>query len=531
MGISRGTVLAGRFRVVDSPLGSGESGVVVPAVDLKTGRDVAVKLLHPHLVGDSDALGQLQREASTMGRLRHPHVVEVVGLWANGPGEWVLVTERVQGVSLDQSQDLAGPQAALRWGLQLAAALREAHRLGIVHGDLRPGNVLVGLDGAKLFDFGVHRLDAPVHPGQTAPEVLAGGPPGVPSDLYGLGLVLHMALHGRMPWSIETGSGDAPWALVRQQQQIPEVQGPRGLASLIRALLDPDPTARPANASVVLSALERLQGDPDRKMGFRRWRPSPWRPGRAWIVHGTDPGTGGPAVIRHSLSASAARRLAERLRSEGWMVQAEREALSASDGLWFALAAVVGAWLVPLLGAVPAVAMAVVWRSRFTRPQIRKALPAVSVHLPEEPAPPGQRQALAASALLLLAAGLVWFAPALALVPAVLLVGLAALGHQTANEAPADAARRAHIQAAFAEVRGLIEDRESDEVLGIAGAVDALEGAWQLGDLDGDSVLVRIDRLHKEAARATLAVGDSGQAPAKATPVQVVPPRSLSTPS
>src|SRR5690349_12922523 len=101
-----GTLLAGRFEIDGPPLGSGASGVVYPAVDRATGRQVAAKVLHAPHAGDARALERLQDEAAIAGRLKHPHVVEVLGLWSDrlddGSSRWVLVSERLAAVALDQ---------------------------------------------------------------------------------------------------------------------------------------------------------------------------------------------------------------------------------------------------------------------------------------------------------------------------------------------------------------------------------------------------------------------------------------------
>src|SRR5690606_31121364 len=183
-------------------------------------------------------------------------------------------------------------------------------------------------------DFGTG-LDAapPVRPGQTAPEVQAGAPPGRPADLYGLGVVLYRALTGELPFRADT-----PFAAsAAQERGSATPEGPAGVAQLVGELLHPDPLRRPSDAAAVLGALRALRRDPARRARpARRWV-APIRPSRAWVVHGVDPSTGGRAFVRGQLGHGQARRLVDRLRDEGWEVRAAREALGWRDLAWVAL--------------------------------------------------------------------------------------------------------------------------------------------------------------------------------------------------
>ncbi|MEQ1505264.1 MAG: serine/threonine-protein kinase, partial [Myxococcota bacterium] len=332
-----GTVLAGRFEVDGPPLGSGASGVVYPAIDRATGRKVAAKLLHAAVADDRAALGRLQDEAAIAGRLRHPNVVEVLGLWSDG-GRWVLVSDRVDGVALGGIGPLA-PAAVAALGLELVAGLDAAAHAGLVHGDVRPGNVLVGATGgARLFDFGVSRVtaEAAVRPGETAPERIDGGPPSPAGDVYGLGVVLYHALHGRLPFA-----GDTPWAMIgAQRAPVSAVPGPPGLAGLIRWMLNPNPIERP-DLATVRRALGKLRARPERRIGLR-WPLPPVRVRSEWSVWGTYPATQAPAVVATGMSRRAAHRLATRLRAEGWQVRGVRTTFGWRDLGWIAAGAVVG---------------------------------------------------------------------------------------------------------------------------------------------------------------------------------------------
>ena len=288
-----GEVIAHRFRVTGGAIGRGASGVVWPAVEIETERCVALKQLHSHLVSQPLAMARLRVEASTAGQVQHPHVLSVLGLWHHR-GHDLLVSEYCDGPALEtlpaHAQDVA-----LAFAYQVATALEVAHLTGRVHGDVRPGNVLIGPDGAMLFDFGIATLlqkfdviKDQFRPGQTAPEVQQGAPRSVRSDLYGVGVVLFFALDGHMPFD-----GPTPFAIVgRQRQGVPDVsRQANGVAALLRDLLQPNPVQRPRSVTAVIKALERLRRSPNRVISLGKNWLAPTRFRRSWIVHGIDPQT------------------------------------------------------------------------------------------------------------------------------------------------------------------------------------------------------------------------------------------------
>jgi len=502
--LPEGTILAGRFRIVGPPLGSGETGVVLPARDELGQRDVALKLLHPHLSDDPGALEILRAEAGAAGRLKHKNIVEVLGLWSD-EGRWFLVSERVDGCSVSQVGAPMAPEAVIALGQQIVQALAASHGTGLIHGDVRPGNVLVGTSGARLFDFGIaswlsQNGEATVRPGETAPEVHAGGPPGVHADLYGLGIVLYRALTGRLPWD-----GPTPWAVIGAQSDAPRPpDGPRGLAVLIAELLHPDPSRRPADAASVGLALRKLRRNPRRVVRTPgRWL-APIRPLSAWIVHGTDPGTGGPAVVRAGLNQSRAAGLRRRLAGEGWKVKVAKEALDWVDLLWVAALACVFGIAIPAVGAVLGAALALRWRSASTRPEIRAALPALSVQLPARKVAAGSEYAVTAGLLMLAAGFFLWWWPVLALAPTALLALLAWI---SIADRATDIGRRAEhgrIATVFAEIAATIEGHahDLDGALALQGELLELESDWVSADIQADEILVRARSLHERASAA-----------------------------
>ncbi|AZQ40483.1 serine/threonine protein kinase [Streptomyces cyaneochromogenes] len=210
-------LIAGRYRLGES-IGRGGMGEVWRAYDETLARQVAVKLLLPQ---DSDptAAPRFRLEAQTAARIDHPNVVGVRD-FGEHDNQLYLVMELVEGDSLARTLARSGALPAervARIAAQAAAGLAAAHRQGIVHRDIKPGNLLLDSDGTlKIGDFGIARfLDDPgaalTATGQIvgtslylAPERALGKPAGPPSDVYALGCVLYQLLTGRPPFHADT---------------------------------------------------------------------------------------------------------------------------------------------------------------------------------------------------------------------------------------------------------------------------------------------------------------------------------------
>lgn len=254
-------LVAGRYRVED-PLGRGGMGEVWRATDELLGRQVAVKLLRAG-ADDADAVERFHHEARTAARLNHPHVVAVYDFGSHGDQRY-LVMEYVPGRSLLRELALCGalePERAARIGAQVARGLAAAHGQGIVHRDVKPGNLLLGEDGTvKIADFGIARFladssSALTTTGQVlgtsaylAPERGLGRPAGPPSDVYALGCVVYELLTGRPPFC-----ADHPAAVVFQHvDATPEPPSrirpglPDALSEGVLRLLAKDPGERPS---------------------------------------------------------------------------------------------------------------------------------------------------------------------------------------------------------------------------------------------------------------------------------------------
>ncbi|WP_100449054.1 protein kinase domain-containing protein [Glycomyces xiaoerkulensis] len=197
--------LADRF-VLESEIARGAVGVVWRGTDRVTGRSVAVKFLREELRGDPAVVESFFAEAEVLGAIDHPGVVEVRD-FVHTDSVLAVVLELIDGLDLREHLRIHGPLPAAEAAARCASAaetLAAVHRAGFLHGDVKPGNLMLdGDDGAKFIDFGIARAaestSLPSHgtPEYTAPEVASGASacPGI--DNYALGLVLYEALTGR----------------------------------------------------------------------------------------------------------------------------------------------------------------------------------------------------------------------------------------------------------------------------------------------------------------------------------------------
>ena len=209
-----GLLLAGRYHL-RRVLGRGGAGTVWSADDDLLDRPVAVKLLHSELERDASAVARFRREATAAAALTHPNAVIVYDI-GEDEGREFLVMEYVDGITLSEllADGQLAPHDVATIGVSVARALGAAHRRGLVHRDVKPGNVLINREGvAKVVDFGIATAlgDAQARltvPGMVvgtsaylAPEQLAGEVVDARADVYALGLVLHECLTGKPVFS------------------------------------------------------------------------------------------------------------------------------------------------------------------------------------------------------------------------------------------------------------------------------------------------------------------------------------------
>ncbi|QQM46101.1 serine/threonine protein kinase [Streptomyces liliifuscus] len=252
----QGRLIAGRYRILDR-IGRGGMATVWRAHDELLGRQVAVKKLHPQPHLDDDELATLferaRREAHSAARISHPNVVVVHDV-VDDEGLPTIVMEYVPSSTLAElaARGPIPPEEVARIGRGLIAALRAAHRAGVLHRDVKPANVLLSEDGrVVLTDFGIaHASETSnlTRSGQLvgsvdfmAPERLVGAKPGPEADLWALGATLFQAVEGRSPFLRDTVA-QTMYAIA--MEPAPEVRGAGPLTPVIQGLLVANPAER-----------------------------------------------------------------------------------------------------------------------------------------------------------------------------------------------------------------------------------------------------------------------------------------------
>jgi eukaryotic-like serine/threonine-protein kinase len=266
---SPGLRLAERY-VLETPIGSGGMSTVWRALDEVLGRQVAVKTLDGPLAADAELREAIRREARAAARITHPHVAQVYD-FREAPqrgGTPYLVMELLHGQNL-ADRLRTGPvpwSEAVRVCASVAEALAAAHRLDVVHRDIKPDNVMLTPTGAKVVDFGIAAVAAGPStdggsprggtPAYVAPEILTGAAGTPESDVYSLGAVLYEALTGSPPVEARTL---VEAAAVHERGEPPEPISVPSLPAEVRDLcircLSPSPASRPTSdeAAEVLS--------------------------------------------------------------------------------------------------------------------------------------------------------------------------------------------------------------------------------------------------------------------------------------
>jgi eukaryotic-like serine/threonine-protein kinase len=269
----QGLLLAGRYRLADS-IGSGGMGRVWRAHDELLHRAVAIKELTAALyVSESDQavlLARTRAEARAAARINHSAVVTVHDVLEHDGRPWI-VMELVEGRSLADAVKEDGrvePAEAARIGLWVLRALHAAHSAGVLHRDVKPGNVLLSHDGRVLLtDFGIAQIDGDTTITRTgevvgsvdylAPERVRGHDPGPSSDLWALGATLYTAVEGRSPFR-RTSPLTTLQAVVEEEAAEPRYAG--ALGPVITALLRKDPATRPSTAEAEHLLAEVAEG-------------------------------------------------------------------------------------------------------------------------------------------------------------------------------------------------------------------------------------------------------------------------------
>ena len=272
----RGTIFAGRYRL-ERKLGSGGMADVWLAEDQELGRKVAIKMLHERYANDTQFVERFRREATHAAGLSHPNVVSIFDR-GETDGSYYIVMEYVEGRTLKELLVTRGPcpvPVAISYVRQVLAALRYAHRNGIVHRDIKPHNVLVDHEGrVKVADFGIARAGSSqmTEAGSIigtaqylSPEQARGAPVDESSDLYSTGIVLYELLTGDLPFNGETPVEIA----MKHLSQVPSAPSsirpeiPRDLDLVVLRALAKEPAERYRSAKEMDRDLELVgRGEP-----------------------------------------------------------------------------------------------------------------------------------------------------------------------------------------------------------------------------------------------------------------------------
>ncbi|GAA4418171.1 hypothetical protein GCM10023187_51330 [Nibrella viscosa] len=265
-------IIHDHYKLIDK-IGEGGMGVVYRATDLSLDREVAVKMIHPHLLNDPVTLERFRREAKALGRLNHPNIATLHSFLQDGNGHY-MVMEFVDGQSLDKLLLQNGPvpvPVAVQIILQALDGLAHAHQRHVLHRDLKPANLMLTKDGSvKVMDFGIARLtDATTQKisltanfmgtwQYAAPELLGNGSASTASDLYALSLVLYELLTGRSPFNATTVT-----TLINQilhQSPAPlhtyRTDVPKALEAILRKMLAKNPAKRIPDARQLSEQLQ-----------------------------------------------------------------------------------------------------------------------------------------------------------------------------------------------------------------------------------------------------------------------------------
>ncbi len=267
----------GRYRILEQ-LGQGGMSVVYKGLDTKLQREVAVKVLHPHLAAREESRKRLDREARAVARLHHPNILEVFDFSGADAAEAYLVTEYIRGKTLRQflsEESLEPPEIAAMVVHEIAGALAHAHEHGVIHRDLKPENVMLRDDGVlKLMDFGIAKLlegeekmtmtgalvGSPAH---MAPEIIEGEPAGAEADVFSLGTMLYLFATGRLPFTASNTTATLRKILDCQyddpRQLVPTCSDE--LAEIIGGCLVRAPAQRFANAAKLREPLAAWLGE------------------------------------------------------------------------------------------------------------------------------------------------------------------------------------------------------------------------------------------------------------------------------
>ncbi|MEJ7804015.1 MAG: protein kinase, partial [Candidatus Limnocylindria bacterium] len=349
-----GRLISGRYRLI-APLGEGGMATIWRAVDEQLDREVAVKLLRPQFSADAGFAARFKQEARSAGGLSHQNIVSVYDYGTDGAdGEQYIVMELIEGSDLSavlHDRGVLSVDDAVRIAIGVAGALEVAHRKGIVHRDVKPGNILITDGGdVKVTDFGIARAVAEASMTVTgttlgsvhyfSPEQARGDEVTGASDVYALAIVLFEMLTGKRPFEADSAAAVALKRLSEDAPSPSSIGHPvaPGLEAILMRALAREPSERFPDAGAFAETLRVWRRDPD----------APHAVAAAGVAVATTPPAGEPTVYIPPRVTRPADRLPVAPRSRR-VDPYDRQRDDEGQPWWIWLLAVLG---IVLLGAI-----------------------------------------------------------------------------------------------------------------------------------------------------------------------------------